>query len=56
MKIKTKANKLRRIFFKNIVSSLLILSCMKYDLFFSYFDKIKLKKNKNFVWYLNNDD
>ena len=51
-----KMNKLRRIFVKNIFSSLLVLSCMKYDLFLSYFDKIKLKKNKNFVWYLNDDD
>ena len=29
---------------------------IKYDLFFHHYIKIILKKNKNFIWYLNRDD
>ena len=47
---------LRRNFLKTFFSSLPILFLMKFDLFPSHFTKTKLKKNKNFVWYLNNGD
>jgi hypothetical protein len=47
---------LRRNFLKIFFSSLPILFLMKFGLFSSYSRKIKLKKNKNFVWYLNNGD
>ena len=45
---------LRRNFLKIFFSSLPILFLMKFDLFSFHYRKIKLKKNKNFVWYLNN--
>jgi len=46
----------RRNFLKNIFFSLSILSFIKFDLFFSNRNKLKLKKNKNFIWYLNSGD
>ena len=46
----------RRKFLKTFFSLIPILFLMKFDLFSFHFKKIKLKKNKNFVWYLNNDD
>ena len=56
MKIGIKVNKFRRNFIKNIISSLSILTFVKFDSFFPHFNKGKLKKNKNFIWYLNSDD
>jgi len=56
MKIKIKVNKFRRNFLKTFFSSLPILFLMKVDLFFFKHNKLKLKKNKNFIWYLNSDD
>ena len=46
----------RRNFLKICFSSLSILTIIKLDLFFRHYNKIKLKKNKNFIWYLNRDD
>jgi hypothetical protein len=47
---------LRRNFLKIFFSSLPILFLIKFDLFSFPSRKTKLKKNKNFVWYLNNGD
>ncbi len=46
----------RRNFLKTSFSLLSILSITKFEFFFPYFNKIKLKKNKSFVWYLSHDD
>ena len=46
----------RRNFLKICFSSLPILSIIKLNLFFSKPNKTKLKKRKNFIWYLNNND
>jgi len=46
----------RRNFLKIFFSSLPILFLIKFDLFSFHSKKKKLKKNKNFVWYLNDDD
>ena len=46
----------KRNFLKNIFFSLSILSFVKFNLFFSKHNKLKLKKNKNLIWYLNSDD
>ncbi len=46
----------KRNFLKNIYLSLSILSFIKFNLFFSDHNKLKLKKNKNFIWYLNSND
>jgi hypothetical protein len=46
----------RRNFLKIFFLSLPISFLMKFDLFSFHSKKIKLKKNKNFVWYLNRDD
>ena len=46
----------RRNFLKTFFSSLPILFLMKFDLFSFRFKKIKLKKNRDLIWYLNNDD
>ena len=47
---------LRRNFLKTFFSSLAILFFMKFNSFSFHSRKTKLKKNKNFVWYLNNGD
>ena len=47
---------LRRNFLKTLVTSLTIIPFIKLDAFFSYNKRRKLKKNKNFIWYLNDDD
>jgi len=47
---------IRRSFLKNIFLLLPILTFVKFDLFFSYLKNLRLKKNKNFIWYLNKDD
>ena len=54
-------NGLRGVFRKSFSPSALapiktILSFIKFGLFFSNHNKLKLKKNKNFIWYLNSDD
>jgi hypothetical protein len=46
----------RRNFLKICFSSLSILTIIKLDLFFPSLNKTKLKKRKNFVWYLNDKD
>ena len=48
--------KLRRNFLKMFITSLSIISFVKFDSFFSYYKKRKLRKNKNFIWYLNDND
>jgi len=47
---------LRRNFLKTFFSLPPILFFMKFGLFSFHSRKTKLKKNKNFVWYLNNGD
>ena len=47
---------LRRNFLKIFFSSLPILFLIKFDLFSFRSKKTKLKKNKNFIWYLRHDD
>ena len=47
---------LRRNFLKTFFISLSIVSFVKFDLFSFHSRKTKLKKNKNFIWYLNNGD
>ena len=47
---------LRRNFLKTFFISLSIISFVKINSFFSYTKKRKLRKNKNFIWYLNDDD
>ncbi len=46
----------RRNFIKTFFLSLPVLFLMKFDLLSSRSKKNKLKKNKNFVLYLNNND
>ena len=46
----------RRNFLKELILSLSILPLVKFNLFFSYHKKRKLRQNKNFIWYLNDDD
>ena len=46
----------RRNFLKNLFLPLSVLPFIKFDLFFFNSKKLKLKKNKNFIWYLNSDD
>jgi len=46
----------RRNFLKMIFSSLPVLFIIKFNLFSFHLKKIRLKKNKNLIWYLNNDD
>ena len=48
--------KFRRNFLKIFFLSLPVLFLMKLDLLSFRYKKIKLKKNKNFIWYLNNND
>ena len=48
--------KFRRNFIKTFFLSLPVLFLMKFDLLSFRSKKTKLRKNKNFVWYLNNDD
>jgi len=48
--------KFRRNFLKIVFSSLPIIFFMKFNLFSFHPKKTKLKKNKNFIWYLNSDD
>ena len=46
----------KRNFLKNIFLCLSILSFSKLNIFISNNNKLKLKKNKNYVWYLNSND
>tara|TARA_Y100000590_G_scaffold458546_1_gene613480 strand:- start:2701 stop:2853 length:153 start_codon:yes stop_codon:yes gene_type:complete len=46
----------RRNFLRMFVTSLSIIPFIKFDTFFPYYKKRKLKKNKNFIWYLNDND
>ncbi len=48
--------KFRRNFLKIFFLSLPVLFLMKFDLLSFRSKKTKLKKYKNFVWYLNNND
>ena len=48
--------KFRRNFIKTFFLSLPVLFLMKFDLLSFRSKKTKLKKNKNFVWYLNESD
>jgi len=47
---------LRRNFLKVFFTSLSMISFIKFNSFFSYDKKRKLRKNKNFIWYLNDND
>jgi len=46
----------RRKFLKNVFISLSILPFIQFKLFFLEKGELKLKKNKKFIWYLNNED
>ena len=46
----------RRKFLRNTFLILSVLPFIKLDFFFSNNQKLKLKKNKDFIWYLNSDD
>jgi len=46
----------RRNFLKTFFISFLITPFVKLDYFFSYTKKKKLKKDKGFIWYLNDYD
>ncbi len=46
----------RRNFIKTFFSSLPVLLLMKFDLLSFRSNKLQLKKNKNFIWYLRHDD
>ena len=46
----------RRNFITELLLSLSVLPMVKFNLFFSYQKKRKLRQNKNFIWYLNDDD
>ena len=48
--------KFRRNFIKTFFLSLPVLFLMRFDLLSSHSKKTKLKKNKNFIWYLRHDD
>ena len=47
---------IRRNFLKTIFLSLSVTTFIRFDLFSRYPKNLKLKKNKNFIWYLNDDD
>ena len=46
----------RRNFLKTLFLLLPILSFVKFNFLLPNSKKIKLKKNRNFIWYLNNED
>ena len=46
----------RRNFLKTLFSSFLIIPIVKFNYFFSYSKNKKLKKDKGFIWYLNDYD
>ena len=48
--------KLRRNFLKVLFSSLVMTFFVKFSSLHYSSKKIKLRKNKNFIWYLNEDD
>ena len=46
----------RRNFLKNFLLTLVFIPLIKANLFIQDNKKLKLKKNNNLIWYLNDDD
>ncbi len=46
----------RRNFLKNFLLTLVLIPLIKANLFIQDKKKLKLKKNNNLIWYLNDDD